>query len=58
MERKAWNSQDIQMNVEWIQQPKKARLGMFLDLFCPNELSDDPQLVEQMVIFVQGSILT
>lgn len=31
---------------------------MFLYPICPKELSDDLQLVEQMVIFVQSRILT
>lgn len=58
MKGEAWNYQDMQMNVEWIQQPKKVRLGMFSEPTCPEELSDDPQLVEQTVIFVQSRILT
>lgn len=58
MEGVVWNCQEIQMNVEWIQQPKKVRLGMFLDLLYPKELYDDPQLVEQRVISVQSRILT
>lgn len=37
---------------------KKVRLGMFLDPIPPKELSDDPQLVEQIVISVQNKILT
>lgn len=31
---------------------------MLLDPICHKELSDDPQLVEQTVIFVQSRILT
>lgn len=37
---------------------KKVRLGIFLDQIPPEELSHDPQLVEQMVISVKNRILT
>lgn len=46
------------MKVEWLGQSKKARLGKFLDSMPSKELSDDPKVVEQIVISVQNRILT
>lgn len=43
-----WNGCDSQ----------KLRLGKFLDPNPPKELSDAPQLVEQMIISLKNRILT
>lgn len=37
---------------------KKLRLGKFLDPNVPKELSDTPQVVEQMIISLKNRILT